>query len=220
MIKKSFITGLVILLPLAVTLAVIGFIINLLTQPFIGMVSSFIARFNIANTGFLFLSPEQVLKYSSQIIILVLLFFLTVMLGMLTRWFVIHSLINFSHRIILRIPLVNTVYKTSRDIIERLMVSDKKSFQKVVMVAFPRPGTYVLGLVAREAPHVCSRTTGEELISVLVPTTPNPTTGFLLMLKKEELIHVDMKPEDAIKFILSCGVITPDSPALKIRPPA
>ena len=70
-----------------------------------------------------------------------------------------------------------------------------------------------MGLVSRESPKVCSDKAGGELFSVLVPTTPNPTTGFLLMYKKEDIIFLDLKPEQAIKYIVSCGVITPEHPA-------
>ena len=80
------------------------------------------------------------------------------------------------------------------------------------MVPFPKEGTYVMGLVSRESPKVCSESIQSSLISVLVPTTPNPTTGFLLMYKKEDLIYLDLKPEAAIKYIVSCGVITPEYP--------
>jgi uncharacterized membrane protein len=102
------------------------------------------------------------------------------------------------------------VYKTSQDIIKTIFVSDKNSFKQVVMVPFPRPGVYVIGLIARESPTCCSKAANAELISVLVPTTPNPTTGFLLMFKKEDLVYVDIKPEEAIKYIVSCGVILPE----------
>jgi uncharacterized membrane protein len=67
----------------------------------------------------------------------------------------------------------------------------------------------MLGLIVKESPQVCSKALGDELISVLLPTTPNPTTGFLLMVKRSELIYVDIKPEDAIKYIVSAGVIIP-----------
>jgi uncharacterized membrane protein len=210
--KKHFITGLVILLPLVVTIMVLVFLINFLTQPFVGIVSSLLTEFHLINHGFLFLSPEQLIHYGSQLIILLLLFFFTVVLGVIARWFLINTLFRLGDKILHRVPIVNTVYKTTQDIIKTLFVSDKNSFKQVVMVPFPRPETYVLGLVARESPSICSQTVNADLISVFVPTTPNPTTGFLLMFKKEELIHVDMKPEDAIKYIVSCGVIIPEAP--------
>ena len=211
MMKKYFITGLVILLPLAVTIAVLVFLINFLTQPFVGMVSSVLSHWNIINRGFLFLSPEQVVKYGSQLLILIVLFFVTLGLGVVARWFFINTLFSIGDKILHRIPIVNTVYKTSQDIIKTLFVSDKNSFKQVVMVPFPRPGIYVIGLISRASPETCSKAIGEELISVLVPTTPNPTTGFLLMFKKEDLIYIDMRPEDAIKYVVSCGVIVPEA---------
>lgn len=217
--KKYFITGLIILLPLAVTITVIGFIINFLTGPFVGMVSSLLTHFHIINRGFLFLSPEQVIRYGSQFLILFSLFIITVGLGILTRWFFINGLLRLSDKILHKIPIVNTVYKTTQDIIKTLFVSDKNSFKQVVMVPFPRPDVYALGLIARESPTVCSDAAGEPLTSVLIPTTPNPTTGFLLMYRRKDLILLDMKAEDAIKYIVSCGVIVPEVPTLKLSPP-
>ncbi len=209
--KKHFITGLVILLPLVITIAVVIFLVNFLTEPFTGMVSSILAQLHIVNTGFLFLSPEQLLSYGSKLIILILLFLVTVSIGIIARWFFIHSLLKLGDKILHRIPIVNTVYKTTKDIINTLFVSDKNTFKQVVMVPFPRADVFVLGLIARESPRVCSQAVGQDLISVFVPTTPNPTTGFLLMFRQSELIPIDMKPEDAIKYIVSCGVIVPDA---------
>lgn len=206
--KKHFITGLVILLPLVVTIAVIVFLVNLLTEPFVGAVSAGLGKY--LNHGFLFLSSDQIVRYTAKIIILILLFLFTVGLGMITRWFLINSFIKLGDRILHRIPLVNTVYKTTQDIINTLFVSDKKSFKQVVLVPFPRPDVYVVGLIARESPGACSRAVGEDLVSVLVPTTPNPTTGFLMMFKRSDILHIDMRPEDAIKYIVSCGVIIPE----------
>ncbi len=201
MIKKYFVTGLVILLPLAVTIAIIIFVVNFLTKPFMESVSHLLLHYGFSS---------QFILYSSKVLILVALFGFTVMLGMVTRWFFIKSLFRLGDKILHRIPLVNTVYKTSQDIIKTLFVSDRSSFKQVVMVEFPRAGIYALGLVARESPPSCSSKAGVNLISVLIPTTPNPTTGFLLMMKAEELHFIDMKPEDAIKYIVSCGVIIPE----------
>lgn len=211
--KKYFVTGLVILLPLVITIAVAIFLINFLTRPFMGIVSAIFTKLHIINHGFLFLTPEELLYYGSKVIILILLFLITVGLGIVARWFLINTLFRLGDRILHRIPLVNTVYKTTQDIIKTLFVSDKNTFKQVVMVPFPRPGVFVLGLIARESPTICSQAANEDLISVFVPTTPNPTTGFLLMFKRAELVHVDMKPEDAIKYIVSCGVIIPNQTA-------
>jgi len=212
MLKKYFITGLVILLPLAVTIAVIAFLIRFLTEPFVGAVSGILSHFHIINRGFLFLTPEQTLRYGSKILILIFLFLFTIGLGIVTRWFLIKTLLHLADKILHRIPIVNTVYKTTQDIIRTIFVSDKNSFKQVVMVPFPREDIYVLGLVARESPSICSEAVNQELVSVLIPTTPNPTTGFLLMYKRKDLVFVDMRPEEAIKYIVSCGVIIPEPP--------
>lgn len=214
--RKYFITGLVILLPLTVTILIIGFVINLLTKPFVGMVSSFLTHLEIINQGFLFLSPEQLIRYGSQLLILIMLFFVTVGLGMFTRWFLTNALLKLGDRILHKVPLVNKVYKTTQEITRTLFVSDKNSFKQVVMVPFPKKGSYMIGLVVRTAPTQCKESTNEDLISVLVPTTPNPTTGFLLLFPKEEIIYLDISPEDAIKYIVSCGVIVPEEkPSIK-----
>ncbi|MES2121528.1 MAG: DUF502 domain-containing protein [Chlamydiota bacterium] len=211
--KKYFVTGLVILLPLVITVAVVMFLINFLTKPFMGVVAVILTKLKLINHGFLFLTPEQVLIYGSKLVILILLFLITVALGMIARWFLINTLFRLGDKILHRIPLVNTVYKTTQDIIKTLFVTDKNTFKQVVMVPFPRPGVFVLGLISRESPNACCKAANEDLISVFVPTTPNPTTGFLLMFKPSDLIHVEMKPEDAIKYIVSCGVIIPNQPS-------
>lgn len=208
--KKHFLTGLIILLPIAITIGVVGYLINLFTGPFVKAVSSFLQKANLANHGFLFLSHEQVVLYLSKFLILALLFLFIILLGMLTRWYVIRGLLNIGDRLLHRIPVVSTVYKTTKEIIKTLFHKDATAFKQVVLVPFPRKDIFALGLVSSRAPTTCSASSGSNLISVLVPTTPNPTSGFLLMFKQEELIYLDMKPEDAIKYIISCGSIVPE----------
>ncbi len=208
--KKHFITGLVILLPLVVTIAVVIFLVNFLTEPFMGIMSTILIKLDLVNHGFLFLTPEQVIRYGSKVIILILLFLVTVALGMIARWFFFHTILRLGDKILHRIPVVNTVYRTTQDIIKTLFSSDKNTFKQVVMVPFPRADVFALGLIARESPLLCSQAAGEDLISVFVPTTPNPTTGFLLMYKPSDLVMIDMRPEDALKYIVSCGMIIPE----------
>lgn len=199
--KKYFVTGLVILLPVVITIAVVIFLVNLLTDPFMGMVSSLLENIHIT---------EQANRYISKILILIMLFAVTLGIGVITRWFFIHSLLRLSDRILHKIPLVNKVYKTTQEIIKTILASDKNTFKQVVMAPFPTKDCFVIALVVRESPKACNAAAGEELISVLVPTTPNPTTGFLMMYKKSDLLYIDMKPEQAIKMIVSCGVVTPE----------
>lgn len=204
MMKKYFITGLVILLPLALTLAIVIFLFNLLTQPFAGIVQSIFNHYNLFQNGFLFLKQEQVQLYISQLTILLFLFFFTVTLGIITRWFFIHYIIRFSEQLFQRIPFISSIYNASKDVIKTIFAGKNNSFKQVVMVRFPNAQTYSMGLVTREDLPVIN---GETLTAVFVPTTPNPTSGFLVMFKKSDLIYLNMKVEDAFKYIISCGVI-------------
>ncbi len=212
--KKHFLTGLVILLPIAITVAIVGSLINFFTGPFVTAVSSFLQKTHFADQGFLFLSHDQVVLYISKLLILICLFFFLIILGMLTRWYVIRSLLNIGDRFLHRIPVVSTVYKTTKEIIKTLFHKDATAFKQVVLVPFPRKDIFALGLVSGSAPTICSTSSGSTLVSVLVPTTPNPTSGFLLLFKQEDLIYLDMKPEEAIKYIISCGSIVPEERAL------
>jgi len=207
--KKYFITGLVILLPLAVTIAIVVFIVNFLTKPFMGFVMKVLAKSPIKDFSTPLFSSEQLIRTGSQIIILIGLFVIIVLIGIITRWFFFNSLIKLSDKLLHKIPVVNKVYKTTQEIIKTLFVTDKNSFKQVVLIPFPDKQTYSIGLVSRKSPQVCQDAVKSEMLSVFVPTTPNPTTGFLLMFKKDDVILLDMKTEDAVKYIVSCGIIIP-----------
>jgi len=215
--RKYFITGLVILLPLTLTILIVAFVVNFLTKPFMGLVIKILSETRIQQIHTHILSSDQIIRYGSQIIILIGLVLFTIILGFFARWFIFNGLIKISDKILHRIPLVNKVYKTTQEIVKTLFITDKNSFKKVVMVPFPRKGLYSLGLVSRRSPEACIKASKNELISVFVPTTPNPTTGFLLLFKEEELIYLDMKTEDAIKYIVSCGVIVPPKKGDEIK---
>lgn len=201
MMKKYFFTGLVTLLPLAVTVMAVMFVVNLLTKPFMGIVTHLLSSLPIRS--------ENLIRTVSQILILITIFFFTLGIGLLARRFFFKSLMKIGERLLSQIPFVNKIYKTARDIFHTLLSGEKKSFQQVVMFPFPHKGSYVLGLVSRDAPQTCIQSSSEELISIFVPATPNPMTGFLIMRPRSELIYLNMRSEDAIKYIVSCGVIPP-----------
>lgn len=202
--RKYFLTGLAILLPLALTVFIVTFLVNLFTAPFIGIVKPILASLDLFQNGLLFLTADQLLQYVSQALIIVFLFGVTLMLGFLTRWFVVHYFIRLGDYILHRIPLVNTVYKTSQDVIKTIFTGGTKSFKQVALVPFPHSSTRSIGLVTREE---VTGSEGEKLVAVFVPTTPNPTSGFLMMFKREDTVFLDMAVEDAFKYIISCGVI-------------
>lgn len=206
MFKKSFITGLVILLPIALTLLVIAFVINFLTKPFVGAIEYFF-------TSYAFYTEYQTLVHVSlQLLSLVLLFFFTVLLGFLARVVFFRWLLSIYDYIFHRIPVIKTIYKATQQIIRTIFGNASRSFKQVVMVPFPTHGAYCIGLVSGKAPPYCDKAVGSNLVSVFVPTTPNPTSGYLIMYREEEVVHIDMKVEEAIKYIISCGVISSNDP--------
>ncbi len=208
--KRCFITGLVILLPVTLTIAIVIFVFNLLTVPFLGLVKTVFGHYGLFENGFLFFNAEQLQNLVAQLLILVSLFFITIGLGIIARWFFFHTMIKFAEYIVRYIPLVSTIYKTSKDVIKTIFTSETKSFKQVVLVRFPNPESYSIGLVTREEIPGLKQTDFEDAVAVFVPTTPNPTSGFMVIYKKQDLIFLDMKVEDAFKYVISCGVIMPD----------
>ena len=214
--RRYFITGLILLLPLAVTVAIVVFIVNFFTNPFVDMVRAVFAHFGLFQRPFLFLSAYQLQLYVSRFLVLVFLFFFTVLLGALTRWVIVHYFIRWGEYLFQRIPIVRTIYKTSKDVINTIFTNSTRSFKQVVLVPFPNKETHSLGLVTREDIQGLGLEQQGKFVAVFVPTTPNPTSGFLMMFNNEDVVYLDMKVEDAFKYIISCGVIlTPFNKVVK-----
>lgn len=208
-IKKYFITGLVILLPLALTIGILSFFINLLTDPFVGLFKSILSYFNLIETGFLFFSAEQIQYYASKILILAILITFTIFLGAITQWYFFHSLIRLWNYTLSHIPFVRTIYKTCQDVIDTIFTNKTNSFKQVVLVPFPTATAKSIGFITCENLSYKQDKTNP-LTIVFVPTTPNPTSGFMMMFPEDDLVFLDMKVEDAFKYIISCGVISAD----------
>lgn len=215
--KKYFVTGLVILLPVMLTLVILIFIFNLLTAPFLELTEAALGRYGIFKDGLFFLSAYQLQHYVSQILILCTLFFFTVFLGLIARWVFFHYLVRVWDYVVHRIPLVSSIYKAFQDVISTMFTSSTTAFKQVVMVRFPHPETYTMGLITRDHLPGFEHTIGSDLVLVFVPTTPNPTSGFLTIFKKDEVVYLDMKVEDALKYIISCGVISTPFKTYPIR---
>jgi len=203
--KKYFLTGLVTLLPLAITAWIAIIVVNFLTKPFMGIVETLLINIPILSVYV----PEPVIQTISELFILIVLFLFTLFLGFVARRIFFYQLIRLGDKLLHKIPLVNKVYKTSKDIFSSFFNADKQSFQQVVMLPFPRKGCYCLGLISNEAPSTCKDAKKEEMVTVFIPTSPNPTSGYLILTKKSDLIFLKMKSEEAIKYVVSCAVIQP-----------
>jgi uncharacterized membrane protein len=203
--RKYFLTGLASLLPVAVTIWIVALFVNFLTSPFVGIVTDLLSRFPIERPW----ATPTVIRTISQLLVLVSLFLFVIILGVVARWFFFNTILKIGDYIFRKIPLINKIYKTAKEIINILFTSNSNSFKQVVIVKFPNQHCYCLGLITRDAPHTCCLLTKKELVSVFIPTTPNPATGFMIISPKTDLIYLTMKSEDAIKYVVSCGVIQP-----------
>ncbi|NGX53604.1 MAG: hypothetical protein K1000chlam4_00316 [Chlamydiae bacterium] len=204
--KKYFVTGLVILLPLAITLGIAVFIVNFLTRPFVGFLEQFLIVYPW------YAKYQGPIHFFLQIFLLIGLFLFTALLGFLARMIVFRSVLNLYDFIMHRIPIIKTVYKATQQVLKTIFGSTSRTFKQVVMVPFPVNGAYAIGLVSSPAPKLCETTIGKKLITVFVPTTPNPTSGYLMMYHEDKVVYLDMKIEEAFKYIISCGVISANEP--------
>lgn len=203
MIKRHFMAGLALLLPVALTLFITTFIVNLLTKPFQGMLQYFIQEYHLHILG----SPEAVLVIS-KIAILIFLFIFTIILGFIAQAYFIHYFFKFSDMIMTRIPLVNKIYKAIKDVMSTVFTTGSNSYSQVVLVPYPKASTWAIGLITQADTPVGSDAEHLGMISVFVPGTPNPTVGFMLLFRREQIVFIDMTVDEAMRFIVSCGVMT------------
>lgn len=187
--KRNFLTGLIFLLPIALTIALVVWLVNTLTLPFLFITVEYLSSF---------ITNPSLLLMTARLLILIVLFLFTLIIGALTRWVVIHYLISFGEAVLQRIPLVNLIYRTLREFIHTLFSQQSNSFKQVVLVSFPQNGMKMLGFITNEEAH-------KEKFFVFIPTAPNPTSGFLVLSDKEHVTPLKMSVEEAIKAVLSCG---------------
>ena len=123
-------------------------------------------------------------------------------------------LVHTYERILDRIPLVRSVYGSIKHFAEIVFSEDGTSFKKVLLIEYPRPGLYSLCFLTSENPREVQHRTGEEVVTVFLPTTPNPTSGFMLFVPRKDIVELDMAVDDALKLIISLGVVVPKWSAL------
>ena len=139
--------------------------------------------------------------------------FLIGFVGLLARNYFGKRMIEWVDTALLRIPLLNKVYSATKQVNDAFSSSNKNAFRTVVLVEFPHPGSYSMGFLTTEQQDAVRPRSGEKLFGVFVPTTPNPTSGFLLLVTEDKITKLDMSVADGIKYIISLGSILPDSAA-------
>lgn len=201
-LRNSFITGIVVILPAIITILIIRYLFltinNLILDPILGF---FVAH--LKGAGVIYF------KYLIKGLIFVCVLGLIVLIGVATRSIILRRLFSFGERLLYKIPMVNKIYTSIREITHAFLASGKTVFQRVVLVEYPRKGVYSLGFVTSESQGEVQARTKEHLINVFIPTTPNPTSGVFLMVPEESAINLDMTVEEGLKLVISGGAITP-----------
>ena len=208
--KQNFFTGLAMLLPIALTFWILSFLIDLLTNPFLTFTENILKYYNLLDYPFLFFSGDQVLMFWSRVLILAFLAGIAILAGFLARILFLNFFFRMGDYLMHRIPFVNRIYKATQDVVHTLFGAQKTSFAKVVLVPFPHEKAYSLGMITSEGLHGESDPEHMDKVSIFIPGTPNPTFGFMLLFKREQLIMLDMSIDEALKFIVSMGVMTPE----------
>ncbi len=136
---------------------------------------------------------------------------LVALAGRAAKFYIGRRFIAAADQVLLRVPLINKIYGTVKQVNEAFASEKKSSFQQAVLVEFPQSGHFAVGFVTGDAPAEFSRVTGIRLVNVFIPTTPNPTSGFLVMVPESSVRKLDMPVAEAIKFTISLGAIAPDA---------
>jgi len=191
-VRQLFIKGALFLLPIAITVSLFNFCFNLII--------SWLIPLRRLQLPFL-----QVIPYYE--ILIVILFVLGV--GIFLQAFILKPIIQFIENIFSQIPLINIVYFGTKQLIKAFSGQDKTSFQEVVYVEFPRLGVYSVGFLTSEVKKEIAPDQIETYYNIYIPTTPNPTTGFFIVMTKDQFKHANISRQDAIALIISGGILQP-----------
>ena len=198
-IRRTFIAGLLILLPLFITYILISFLFNIFT----GVSAPFVA-------GFLRLVGANGLAYPLIPFINLLLSLAVIfLLGLVGTNILGRRLLARLETLILRVPLVRTIYSSTKQVVETFQ-GPSRSFRRVVLLQYPRQGVWSIGLVATERADSLQLVSGAKVLAVFIPTTPNPTSGYLVIVSPDDVVDLDFTVEEAFKFIMSGGIVGKD----------
>jgi len=186
-LRKYFVTGILVLLPLIITAYIVVFAFNLVDTRLRNLIWTY-THYRIPGAGLL---------------TFLLLCFLA---GVFTQNVVGRNLLKWGEAVLRRIPVINSIYSASKQVMEVFASGRNEAFQKVVLVEFPRRGCFMLGFLTGEAPVNVKKQVEEDLLNVFVPVTP-PGHGYLLILPRRDVLILDMSVEEGLKLVLSAGII-------------
>ena len=203
-LRKYIIAGLLVWLPLVITVAIIKFVIDLLDGTILLLPPDY--------------RPEALLGFSIPGFGIILAVVILLLTGMFAANLLGRRLVQFWEAALGKIPLVRTVYNSVKQISTTLLASQSTSFRKVVLVEYPRKDCWCIGFLSNEHVETDRNITDQQLQSIYLPTTPNPTSGFNLLIPDQDIIELDMSVEDGFKFIISMGVIVPKGEIKQMLP--
>jgi uncharacterized membrane protein len=194
-LKKYFITGLLIWIPLAMTVWVLTLIVRTMDQSLLLLPET--------------LRPEHVLGFYIPGIGALLTILVVLLTGLVAANIVGQRMVRFWEALLARIPVVKSIYYSVKQISDTLFSGSGEAFRKVLLVRYPHPEAWAVAFLTGTPAESVSAMTGEELVSVFIPTAPSPVNGFFFFVKKNETIELDMSVDDALKYIVSMGVVAP-----------
>lgn len=206
--RNAFLTGLLIFLPLGTTVFVLNFLLGLFQEP----ATHLAYELGIKEESFFF-GLETLLA----IIGLLLGVLGLTLLGFLSNYFLGKFFIGLTEKFLGKVPFLSNVYHSAKQIVETFGKENRAVFQEVVMIEYPRPDCYVLGFVTTEASGETVEAIGKQLTNVFVPTTPNPTSGFLLLLPRKDIFPLNMSVGEGMKMLISGGAVVPNAKAREIK---
>ncbi|MBW7902394.1 MAG: DUF502 domain-containing protein [Rhodocyclaceae bacterium] len=197
--RRYFVTGLLIWVPLAITAWVLSLIVGTLDQ------SLHLLPLTI--------HPKRWLGFDlpgAGVVLTLLIIFVT---GVLAANFIGQHLVVWWERLLARIPVVNSIYKSVKQVSDTLFSPSGNAFRKALLVQYPRQGAWTIAFLTGQPGGDVVNHLGGDYVSVYVPTTPNPTSGFFLMMPRQDVVELDMSVDEALKYIISMGVVAPPAKA-------
>ena len=202
--RRYFLAGILVTSPILITAYVTWMIITFIDSQVAGLLPD--------SLDFTKQLPHQIPGLG-----LIISIFTITIIGALTPGFIGRTLLKAGERVLDKMPVVRTIYGAIKQIMETVMSTNSESFREVVLVEYPRKSIWVIGFVTGETKGEVQSLNKSQLINVFIPTTPNPTSGFLLFIPKEDLVYMDMKVEDAVKMVISGGIVTPPENKKKLK---
>ena len=200
-LRRTFLTGLIVLTPVLVTIWVVRLVLQTVTGAVTPTIQAFIRALHIEQTWVQFIAPLIGLILSALVI-----YFLGTLAGNVLG----RQLIAMLERLLMQIPVVRGIYSATRQFLQTFSGDKTKAFSKVVLFQYPREGLWTMGLLTGETRGEVQNETPEDVVSVFVPTTPNPTSGWLIFVPINDLQELTMSVDDAFKMIISGGILTPE----------